>query len=142
MAYENQRSVIENKTPEDVGSTGHTPIISWNSNPSPVHSLNSGVSHLIIQPNDVLFGRGKTVVEHPGNVRFRSIVGLQMDEYEMATRLEKSLITEKIVQAIRDSDGRFLKRDDGGEWEEVDQETARKKVGHAFRNRRKFNGMF
>lgn len=81
-------------------------------------------------------------MEHPGNVRFRSIVGLQMDEYEMATRLEKSLITEKIVQAIRDSDGRFLKRDDGGEWEEVDQETARKKVGHAFRNRRKFNGMF
>lgn len=96
---------------------------------------------LEIRSNDVLFGRGKTVVEHVGNLRFRNMIGMQMTEYENANRLEKTYITEKIVEAIKGSDGRFLKRDEGGEWEEVDHETARKKVAHAFRNRRKLYGV-
>lgn len=130
-----------------VGSNGDMdpgPRVSWTSE-EPLHHgiMNSeiGSGHILIQPNDVLFGRGKTVVEHPGNLKFRNIVGMQMDEYEAASRMEKTSMTEKIVQMVKESDGRFLKRDDGGDWEEVDQETARRKVAHAFRNRRKFNGM-
>ncbi len=137
-----RKSSTKMSLPEEISSAEPAPKIIWRSNPSPVHSLNSVNSPMVIQSNDVLFGRGKTVVEHPGNIRFRTIVGMQMDEYEAASRLEKTCITEKIVQAIKESDGRFLKRDDGGEWEEVDLETARKKVGHAFRNRRKFSGIF
>lgn len=109
------------------------PVISWSSDASG----NAEDTAIEIHPNDVLFGRGKTVVEHVGNLRFRNIVGMQMDAYEAANRLEKTYITEQIVEAIMSSDGRFLKRDDGGDWEEVDHETARKKVAHAFRNRRK-----
>lgn len=111
--------------------------ISWSS-PTSASAVPQGT--LEIQPNDVLFGRGKTVVEHPGNLRFRSIVGVRMEEYEAASRLEKTCMTENIVQLVKDANGRFLKRDDGGDWEEVDDETARKKVAHAFRNRRKFHG--
>jgi hypothetical protein len=90
--------------------------------------------------DDVLFGRGKTVVEHPGNTRFRQVVDVYMNQYEAAGRLEKTCIAEIIVRMVKDSSGRFLKREDGGEWEEVDDATARKKVAHAFRNRRKLHG--
>ena len=90
-----------------------------------------------IQPNDVLFGRGKSVVEHEGNLKFRNLVAGYGDEFDNAGRLEKTQMTEKIVQSIAASGGRFLKRDEGGSWEEVEHEIARKKVAHAFRNRRK-----
>lgn len=91
-------------------------------------------------PEDVLFGRGKTVVEHPGNTRFRQVVDVHMSQYEAAGRLEKTCIAEIIVRMVKDSNGRFLKRDTAGEWEEADDNDARKKVAHAFRNRRKLHG--
>ena len=119
------------------------PQISWSATGSgTIQHIAAPVSagSLDIRPNDVLFGRGKTVVEHPGNMKFRNIVGRHMEEYEAASRLEKTCMTEHIVELVKSSDGRFLKRDDGGDWEEVDDETARKKVAHAFRNRRKFYG--
>jgi hypothetical protein len=116
----------------DNNSDSRIPIIQWTSDAS-----SNQETILEIKQNDVLFGRGKTVVEHVGNLRFRNIVRMAMDKYENANRMEKTHITEKIVGTIKETDGRFLKRDDGGEWEEVDHETARKKVAHAFRNRRK-----
>jgi hypothetical protein len=98
------------------------------------------VMGLTPRPEDVLFGRGKTVVEHPGNIRFRQVVDLYMLQYETANRTEKTRITEIIMYMVQGSAGRFLKRDDGINWEEVDDATAREKVAHAFRNRRKFHG--
>jgi hypothetical protein len=92
------------------------------------------------RPEDVLFGRGKTVVEHPGNIRFRQVVDLYMLKYTAAIRTEKTRITEGIMHMVQGSAGRFLRRDDGMNWEEVDDATAREKVAHAFRNRRKFHG--
>lgn len=87
--------------------------------------------------NDVLFGRGKSVVGHEGNTRFRNLVAEHAEEFDKVSRLEKTHMTERIVQKIKAAGGRFLKRDDDGGWEEVDHDTARKKVAHAFRNRRK-----
>ena len=84
---------------------------------------------------DVLLGRGKAIIDHPGNVRFRQVIDFYGQKYEAAGRLEKTCMAEVIVRLINSS-GRFLKRDDVGAWEEVDEATARKKVAHAFRNRR------
>jgi hypothetical protein len=92
------------------------------------------------RPDDVLFGRGKMVVEHPGNTRFRQVVDLYMSKYEASGRLEKTCIAEIIVRMVKENFGCFLKKDDGGDWEEVNDATARKKVAHAFRNRRKLHG--
>eukprot|EP00934_Nitzschia_sp_Nitz4_P002914 Nitzschia sp. Nitz4//scaffold95_size97785//49428//50956//NITZ4_004668-RA/size97785-augustus-gene-0.99-mRNA-1//1//CDS//3329560475//2904//frame0 len=132
---------LDSKSESSSTGSGASPFkINWASPTSTVALPQS--PGMEIHPNDVLFGRGKTVVEHPGNLRFRTIVGMKMDEYEAASRLEKTCMTENIVQLVKDSRGRFLKRDDGGDWEEVDDETARKKVAHAFRNRRKFHGGF
>lgn len=93
-----------------------------------------------IRVSDILFGRGKTVVEHPGNAWFRDLVDKTMLHYESCTRMEKASIAEMIVNMVKDSGGRFLKAEDEGEfWEEVDDHAARKKVAHTFRNRRKFH---
>lgn len=95
-----------------------------------------------IRPTDVLFGRGKAVVEHTGNAKFRRLVDVYMRKYEEAERLEKICISEAVVQMVNETNGRFLKREPGSdsEWEEVDGPVARKKVAHAFRNRRKYHG--
>jgi len=142
---ETRRRIEAKRKTADVAMHG-----SENGHADPLHiSWVSGMSSpgpaaggsILIQTNDVLFGRGKTVVEHEGNLRFRKIVSMYADQYEKANRQEKTCMTEKIVQQIHAANGRFLKRDDFGDWEEVDHETARKKVAHAFRNRRKlFNG--
>lgn len=90
--------------------------------------------------SDILFGRGKTVVEHPGNAWFRDLVDRTMLKYEACSRMEKANIAEMIVNMVKDAGGRFLKSEDEGDfWEEVDDHTARKKVAHTFRNRRKFH---
>jgi hypothetical protein len=93
-----------------------------------------------LRPSDVLFGRTKGTVDHPGNGKFRRLVDVYMRKYEEAERLEKTCIAEAIVQMVQESNGRFLKRDPGSDWEEVDGAAARKKVAHAFRNRRKLHG--
>lgn len=86
-------------------------------------------------PNDVLLGRGKLIQEHTGNLRFRHIVENHREMYETARRLEKTLLASKIVEILQQTGGRFVKRDGTG-WAEVDDETARYKVSHSFRNKR------
>jgi hypothetical protein len=79
---------------------------------------------------DVLFGRGKTVVDAPGNINFRNVVESYAERYEAAGRLEKIFIADVIIRIIKEGHGgRFLKRKEGDDyWVEVDDTTARKKV--------------
>lgn len=82
---------------------------------------------------DVLFGRGKNTRQHTGNLRALHLCEMVRPQYEAASKFEKTAIAERIVHAIRDSHGRFLKWDDDG-WTEVDTETAREKISHFFRH--------
>jgi len=84
---------------------------------------------------DVLLGRGKPLQKHPGNLRYHHFVESYQDEYETASKLEKTNLSKRIVQAMKESGGRFLKQDDAG-WMEIDDDTARYKVSHTFRNHR------
>ena len=86
--------------------------------------------------NDVLLGRGKLIQEHTGNRRFRQIVENHREEYENTRALEKTLLASRIVEILKQSGGRFLKQY-GTCWGEVDDDTARDKVGHSFRNKRR-----
>ena len=92
-----------------------------------------------LRPNsgDVLFGRGRAIIDHPGNAQFRQIVDHYMLKYEASGRLQKTCIADIIVRLVKNSCGRFLKKNEDGSWDEVDDSAARKKVAHAFRNRRK-----
>ena len=108
---------------------------------------NSNVRRIVV-PNalDVLFGRGRLIQEHPGNVRYRHLIESNREEYEKASKLRKTELAKKIVSAIKYGNeknnvtknfegGRFLKLDGAG-WIEVDDQVARDKIGHSFRNRR------
>mmetsp|Transcript_44326 Transcript_44326/g.107132 ORF Transcript_44326/g.107132 Transcript_44326/m.107132 type:complete len:193 (-) Transcript_44326:2333-2911(-) len=114
-------------------------------------------------PDDVLFGLSKNIKNHPGNVRFRQLVNMNMDVYysSSSTRTTKADISKAIVNELtRSSGGRFLKKrgnedmamtnhgdattmnnnsmedvEETNEWVEVDYKEARQKVAHHFRNR-------
>jgi hypothetical protein len=88
----------------------------------------------IINENDVLCGRGGLTNTHVGNKRFRSIVAEYQEEYLQARKKEKALIATKVVERIRKSGGRFLKRDVNSDlWVEVPDKKAMGKTGQALR---------
>jgi hypothetical protein len=86
-------------------------------------------------PHDVLLGRGKPLQKHTGNLRYHHTIESYEDRYESAMKLEKTTIAKEIVQQIKDAKGRFLKQDSTG-WVEIDDDAARYKVSHTFRNHR------
>lgn len=85
---------------------------------------------------DVLLGRGRGYANHPGNIRFQSLVDEHADDYNATTsRFHKSRIVHKVVSGLQRS-GRFLKYIEELEgWFEVDLETARVKASQALRYR-------
>eukprot|EP00934_Nitzschia_sp_Nitz4_P001878 Nitzschia sp. Nitz4//scaffold72_size95085//15730//17157//NITZ4_004746-RA/size95085-processed-gene-0.80-mRNA-1//1//CDS//3329557333//1878//frame0 len=81
---------------------------------------------------DVLLGRGRSVYAHAGNVHLRNLVMEHAAQYDGAVFLDKKRVANLVLALIKARTGRFL-RSDGDTWEEVDDETALKKVAHAFR---------
>ncbi|CAB9521746.1 Transfer protein [Seminavis robusta] len=96
---------------------------------------NTSIDIIIPRRFDVLFGRGLHTRNHTGNLRAAHIADMFRDKYEAAGKYEKTAIAERIVTIIRESHGRFLKWEDDA-WERVDQEAARNKISHFFRNTR------
>jgi hypothetical protein len=94
---------------------------------------------LIIAPksSDVLFGRGKGVQFHAGNIRLRMAMESFSSEYERCERAEKKSVAIFVVDEVKSRGGCFLQQRDGA-WQEVDDETAvLKKVMHCFRDMRR-----
>jgi hypothetical protein len=73
--------------------------------------------------------------KHPGNLNYHCVVESYHEQYERALKLEKTKLAAKIVAQIHDQGGMFLKQDDVG-WVEIDEEAARTKISHTFRNHR------
>jgi hypothetical protein len=80
--------------------------------------------------NDVLFGRGKTIQDHPGNLRLQHLIENNRSRYDQLGKWEKTVLSSAIVAEIQDVNGRFLKLNNGV-WVLVDSENAREKVSHA-----------
>jgi hypothetical protein len=88
---------------------------------------------------DILLGRGKPNQVWCGNLQLATI--LLENEYRRNTvmnrRGAKNLFSRYIVDIIKGSGGRFLKREKGAmEWIEVDDIIAQEKVNNGFRNQR------
>lgn len=93
-------------------------------------------------PSDVMLGRGRAFLRHPGNQRLNTVVQKNMDRYLKArNRNEKTLITVEIVQIVQTygtPPARFLRyKAKTRGWYEVDDEEARVKVSHTVRYRRR-----
>ena len=85
--------------------------------------------------NDVLFGRGKPILNHPGNKQMRKIANAHQTRYDKANRDDKTEITRMIVSLVKSDGGSFLKKAHDS-WVEVPDDVARKKVAHAMRDGR------
>ena len=89
-------------------------------------------------PLDVICAPGKEARNHAGNINYRNIIKMELENYSKASsKLEKSLIVSSIVDKIRrDSpNGGFVKLNTKtGEWYEVGDHLAREKVGQSFRD--------
>lgn len=127
------------------GSSKCSPIDCTVPNVPPRNALNS--SYAVPQPLpddfepsgvDVIGGRGKPSLEHPGNKLFRAIVAVNMKAYHNASyRAEKGRIVDTIINRVRkySTSGGFVKRDSrSGKWMTLDNVAARQKVTHALRD--------
>jgi hypothetical protein len=94
------------------------------------------------QPADVLFGRGRPIMRHPGNAIMRDIVHSRLEEYSKSRSKKESIqVTWDVVRLLKGKYGaRFLKEENvennGLGWVEVSNDTARSKVRIAFRDAR------
>jgi len=84
--------------------------------------------------NDVLCGRGGATNGFVGNKRYRQIVKDAQDEYLNARKKDKILIARRIVSIIRQSGGRFLRRDEASqEWVDIGDKKATEKTSQSLR---------
>ena len=61
--------------------------------------------------NDILCGRGGSSNRHLGNIHFRELVAANKQIYVGLTKKQKMLVARKIVDAIHNTNGRFLSKD-------------------------------
>ncbi|KAL9178588.1 hypothetical protein ACHAXT_001926 [Thalassiosira profunda] len=110
--------------------------------------------------NDVLFGRGTAVSDHPGNRRFRALCESRRDAFQNApNRKTKRALAAAVFDEVANPGGRFLAEaarggDDGGSseeeggattdlhprlaekaWAEVEKDRALAKIKHRLRER-------
>lgn len=88
------------------------------------------------QKNDVIIGRGHTILNHPGNKHFHKIIKTLKPQYDEVPRYHKRLQAElavnEIVTANLNPPGRFLtKNPTSGFYEEISKDVAVKKAWQA-----------
>ena len=98
----------------------------------------------LVQPYDILCGRSPESFNNVGNRRFRLTISLNLSRYmNAATRQDKSIVICSVVNTLRESGARFIKRKkkvgggkDGDEEvvEELSERATREKVAHALRD--------
>lgn len=104
------------------------------SEPPTVPESKKGIS--TFSDNDVLSGRGGGTNVHPGNRNFRDLINLHRRDYLQAKKNDKPSISRAIVKVVRDSGGRFLKKDEKANlWFEIGDTQAREKTSQALRQR-------
>lgn len=84
--------------------------------------------------NDVLFGRGGRINEHPGNKKFRAIVNTYKNHYNnQRSKREKRKIINEVIDRIKSMGGNFLEKGPSGNYIEQKREKAFKKTSQALR---------
>ena len=114
-----------------------------NSRSFPRHHPLHGRPHIVVHVHDVLCGRGVNIAQHPGNLRFRSLVNTRYDPSYCTnfSTCEKQILASEVIEHIRSLNppGRFLKRNGRsnsarrleGRWEELTSKECVKKTCQA-----------
>jgi hypothetical protein len=92
---------------------------------------------IIMDPNkeDILCGKEKHCVSHPGSINFRAMIDQYAYKYQEAiTKNEKMAVTKEIYDLLGSQNSRFLKfSTEAGGWEQLSSLLARDKISHALR---------
>jgi hypothetical protein len=84
---------------------------------------------------DVLSGRGGGTNLHPGNRYYRDLIFNHRKTYDVASKANKPNVSRKVVKMVRDSGGRFLRKDGQGLYHDIGDTAAREKTSQALRHR-------
>lgn len=85
--------------------------------------------------NDVLSGRGNSVNQHSGNIKFRQIVASKGERYWSSTRDERQTCIKEVIEQITSNNGRFLSKvDDNGLRQMMCTKKIKQKTSQAFRD--------
>ncbi|CAB9515313.1 expressed unknown protein [Seminavis robusta] len=86
------------------------------------------------RPLDVLCGKTRECLVHPGSIRFRKVIESYADRYDRSEgKFSKTELTRDIYIEISQT-SRFLKYNKvAGGWQELAHSVARDKIGHALR---------
>lgn len=88
------------------------------------------------QENDVLLGRGGRARDHEGNVYFRSLVSDNKKHYQNERlRFDRRYIAVNVYRAVKERNGRFLRKMKNEQWYEVTKKTAVDKTAQALREK-------
>jgi len=91
-----------------------------------------------IGTSDVVCARGRAHWDHPGNALYRKLIGFAKNQYSMQNnRIGKSQIVSEIIDAVHNSNGRFIKKVGKGKscyWVECDENFIREKVTQSLRD--------
>jgi hypothetical protein len=93
-------------------------------------------------PNDVVVGKGNLLKRFKGNFLMKRLIENRRREYDTSGRGGKGAIVDEIFQELRKRGIRFLSPIGGKvlddisqvEWVEVDDQVAKDRIGHSFRN--------
>jgi len=91
-----------------------------------------------LNEKDVICGNrgapGDREDQHPGNNRFKVVVELMLDRYLQAERKsKKTAVVREIVDVVRQSGGRFVRKGENGGWYDTGNAKAREKASTAVR---------
>ena len=107
-----------------------------------LHSATASVPvrEIVIIPatNDVLLGRGKRSIVHPGSVQLNRLVDETMEEYLSGTKAVKTAITIRLIAQVKEEfQGRFLEQDaKSGVWLIASDDIVRLRISQRFRARK------
>lgn len=122
------KSKKEKKTPEEKRQEKRSKMI-------------PGRPPCVLQQDDAVLEKGTKCRLHAGNKKLLKMVRARCARYKAATRKEKSIIAQGIIQHFKASSsgqGRFLIREDASaEWYEVQEKFVYEKVTHMLRDQAK-----
>lgn len=94
------------------------------------------MSHSVIKNptgNDILFGRGKSTINHLGNIRFRTMIQKVKPMYKCLGNGEKSKFAKNLMNHVHSTGGRFLEKNERGQWVPADKSKIKEKILQALR---------
>ncbi|KAI2489151.1 hypothetical protein MHU86_25453 [Fragilaria crotonensis] len=101
-------------------------------------SIGPDAQHMaLIQPTDIMLGRGPAFYNNPGNRLLRKVVKEHAIYYKNTTlRGYKSALVKLIIALLQAKGCRFLHQSLDGSWVEAPSKIIEKKVGHGLRDAR------